>query len=410
VAPGWATTLMLSVLDLRTLVLVASLVMLALALVMTYIRVARRVYPGAGQWVAAHWLWAAGFLLLGLRDSVPDLLSIGLANLLMMSGYLFTLAGLHRFYGAPRLISPGDLVVGAVFAAAFLWFFLVDENLRARILLMSLFNALMGLRIIHLLLAQPRWWRDSAILALGMAMLFLLGLQSWRFVVTLQRAVAADHLFNDFTLQVVVLLLPFSCLFMSFALIQLIHQRTELELRNAELRASTLARTDALTGTWNRRHAEECAIAEMARSQRDVQPLALLLLDIDHFKRINDRYGHPVGDQVLKQVAATVTGTLRRSDVLVRWGGEEFLVLLPNTTESAAHELAERLRAAIEALAVRAEGAAHVPVSASFGVASLGNEQRFEDLVARADDALYRAKSEGRNRVVVSTTAQFAAC
>jgi two-component system, cell cycle response regulator len=161
----------------------------------------------------------------------------------------------------------------------------------------------------------------------------------------------------------------------------------------------SLSRTDALTGAGNRRSFDEALGHEMARAKRHGQPLSLVMLDIDHFKRINDAHGHPGGDEVLRAVAATLRATLRDGDVLFRYGGEEFAVLLPYAQGPGAVTAAERMLRAIAAAPVALrEGA--VRVTASAGVASvLASDADGASLVGRADAALYEAKQAGRNRV-----------
>jgi diguanylate cyclase (GGDEF)-like protein/PAS domain S-box-containing protein len=156
-----------------------------------------------------------------------------------------------------------------------------------------------------------------------------------------------------------------------------------------------LAKHDHLTGLYNRQFAGECFARQMKRAARYARPWSIVLFDIDHFKAVNDTYGHTLGDEVLKGIARTGNAHLREADVFVRWGGEEFLVIAPETDLEGAHRIAEKLRAAIAQL--RIPGVQ--PVTASFGVAQYRSGETTEKLVTRADDALYAAKSNGRNRV-----------
>jgi len=164
------------------------------------------------------------------------------------------------------------------------------------------------------------------------------------------------------------------------------------------------ARTDAKTGLLNASAWQRQADAEVARAQRAGIPLALLLVDVDHFKRVNDRHGHLIGDEVLRALATELRQQVRESDVVGRFGGEEFTVLLPRTDDAGACRIAERLRASAARLSVPLTGpAAPVGVTVSIGVAALGPHGRdLFELLAAADAALYRAKDAGRNRVRVS--------
>jgi diguanylate cyclase (GGDEF)-like protein len=160
-------------------------------------------------------------------------------------------------------------------------------------------------------------------------------------------------------------------------------------------RLTHIAITDALTGVANRRHGEELLEQEIRRARRYKLPLALITFDVDRFKAINDRYGHPVGDVALRTVADTAQSILRSSDVLVRAGGEEFQVIAPHTSAIDGLKMAEKLRHAIEQAAV--PGCDHVTVS--LGVAQLGEHESGDSLAVRANAALGRAKRAGRNCV-----------
>ena len=153
------------------------------------------------------------------------------------------------------------------------------------------------------------------------------------------------------------------------------------------------ARIDALTGLANRRAVEAILAAEISRAQRFAHDLAVVLLDLDHFKEINDSFGHAAGDVMLRAVSRLLTSLARQGDTVARWGGEEFVVVLPETDLAGAQRFAERLRRTIEAHVV---GEMHT--SASCGVATMLTEDTVEELIGAADEALYRAKSNGRNR------------
>jgi len=168
-----------------------------------------------------------------------------------------------------------------------------------------------------------------------------------------------------------------------------------------------LAMTDELTGVYNRRSLFDIGDREVARARRTKASLSALLLDLDHFKRVNDKYGHLGGDSVLVRFVEVVRGCLRTSDTLARYGGEEFLVLLPDVGSAGAKVVGDRIRATIESSTFFV-GAVPLKITASVGVASLPNGDTattLATLVARADQALYIAKRDGRNRVAVAKAA-----
>jgi diguanylate cyclase (GGDEF)-like protein len=177
-------------------------------------------------------------------------------------------------------------------------------------------------------------------------------------------------------------------------------------LHEAEARLQWIAITDELTGLHNRRYLMQRLTAEIKRTTREQRPLACILFDLDHFKRVNDTFGHAAGDRVLQEVAATARRQCRESDILSRYGGEEFVVVLPGTDRRGARDTAERLRQAIQETSIVLNTGRTLSVSASFGVAVLDwNPGEREDvdmiLLKCADDALYQAKAKGRNRVEV---------
>ena len=175
-------------------------------------------------------------------------------------------------------------------------------------------------------------------------------------------------------------------------------------LENARLHrlVERQALVDSLTGLANRRSVEETLRSELARAARFEDEVCVVFADLDFFKRVNDRYGHAAGDEVLKAFAAALRETVRESDVAARWGGEEFALVLTGTGAVGGARLAERARVAIESCRVRMPNGEEVSVTASFGVASYPECGELGDLLAAADSALYEAKHAGRNRVAVA--------
>jgi len=182
-----------------------------------------------------------------------------------------------------------------------------------------------------------------------------------------------------------------------------IHERTH-ELAEANARLAQLAVTDGLTGLYNHRHFHERLTLEVERSQRSGLPLSLLMLDVDHFKQFNDTYGHPSGDEVLRQLARVLGDTRRANDVVARYGGEEFAVILVDTPKFTAAKVAERVRERIYDNDFSEAAPRAGRLSVSIGVATFPDDGGdAEALVRSADTALYAAKRAGRNRVVLAT-------
>jgi diguanylate cyclase (GGDEF)-like protein len=170
-------------------------------------------------------------------------------------------------------------------------------------------------------------------------------------------------------------------------------------VNKAEEQLRVLATTDPLTQLLNRRSLLERADYEIKQRQRHPQPLAFVLADIDHFKSINDQHGHAAGDAVLTAVSQALRQTVREQDSVARWGGEEFLILMPQATMEAASAVAERLRASVAAVEVPIEGQ-RIQVTMTFGVSTWRPNEMVDTAIIRADVALYQGKQAGRNQVV----------
>ena len=179
---------------------------------------------------------------------------------------------------------------------------------------------------------------------------------------------------------------------MATAEVKLQRQAAELETQ------TTVARTDPLTLLSNRRALDDEMNRRFAEWQRRKSTFSLIMIDVDHFKKLNDKYGHQAGDQVLRDVAATLGTTVREMDLAARYGGEEFAIILPSTPMADALSAGERIRAAIAKGITRFGGAA-IQATVSVGVSQIGAEDDTASLISRADEALYAAKKAGRNRV-----------
>jgi diguanylate cyclase (GGDEF)-like protein len=186
---------------------------------------------------------------------------------------------------------------------------------------------------------------------------------------------------------------------------KLLASQAAVALENARLHGivERQALVDGLTGLANRRQAEDALESELSRAQRFGGPLAFVLADLDDFKRVNDRYGHPSGDIVLREFADVLRDSVRDIDVAARWGGEEFSLLLPGTDIAGAAHVAERIRRTFAARLILTTDGLPVRITASFGVAAYPAAASEEALVAAADAALYEAKRSGKDAVVTAT-------
>lgn len=372
-------------LQLRTISGVTGVMGCLMALVMFF---QRRSYPpsihGLGHWAAAPLVGFASALLFTLRGALPELLSLGLANALMFAGAALFVAGSYRFFEQPLSARSWALLgMTGLAIVAFMHFFTGPYGYR--VLFMGLLLGGTGAWHAHFIWNQP---------AQSFATRFTAVVLLLSSTIILARAVTApfmppqEGLFTPSPMQVIYLLgLAFGTLLTSIGTVLMAseHLRQELE---------RLITRDSLTGALTRRALYTTGEAELSRARRQGRPLSVLMLDLDHFKRINDEHGHLVGDRVLADFVERAHAVLRRPAVLGRYGGEEFVALLPDTDAAQALAVAERLRTSTE-------GDAALPrCHVSIGVATARPEETLDGLINRADAGLYQAKAQGRNQVV----------
>lgn len=388
---------MLIELDVRTLAFMASLGGGLMAVTMTGIYLA-----GTRDRALQDWAWAgagffagylAGLLLLTIPERIPSWFSASLANTLIGAGHGFLLLGVQRYLGLPRW----TWAVVALVVAMFLVMYFVPElrsSLRMRIITIS------GGYVVLDAVAGWLLWRHRAPgltvyrRATAVVLLLFAGFLMLRLGYALVSPALTTSFVQDPFQMVAFLMNTMFCFVLTVALALLMFRGKELEMQR-------MARRDALTGLYNRFSLSERAAVEAGRADRDQAPLSLVMFDLDDFKELNDHYGHSVGDRVLECVADQIRAGSRESDRAFRIGGEEFLLLLPDTSAGEARRVAERLREAILKAGVPVAGK-RVRSTASFGVAQhrIG-EESWEETMRRADAGLYEAKRKGRNRVVL---------
>ena len=355
---------------------------------------------GLPYWAAGLLLSASAHALLLLYGRIPNVLSVVLGNALLSATLVCFLLALRCFHGRRLCVVRASLPVLAVAVLMFIF-----QHEFANRVVVSGFSlaAQTGWLLWTLVRHQPLQplrreqglSRGALLLAIGVSLIL---------ITMLARALAA--LF--FSLDIASILqgnlvqtLTFTVSFMailitSFGFVFMSKERTDA----ANVR---LAAQDALTGVANRRALMLALERELAYAARQRTPLSLLMLDIDHFKKVNDQYGHLAGDHVLRHVVGVLAQRQRAQDVLGRYGGEEFMLLLPGTDVAGAQQLAQQLRQAVQAAPADWAGQ-QIAVTVSVGIAAVraGQSRNWETLLQAADQALYRAKDNGRNRVEVA--------
>jgi diguanylate cyclase (GGDEF)-like protein len=374
-------------LDMRTIVvmLVVSSVLMALTLAVGT-RLGRTA--GFAKWNVGLGLLALGWVLVAARGVLPDLIGVALADALLVAGLCMALAGFMEFdkRRVPRLL---------LFAPAPLTFVLLIPllgNYGAVTLLMGIvlaatFGAIALVSIRLGSSAGPARWMLALACSVSAIMLLARSADIWLNPVLYPNVFAAStmHAAAFIVLFVSTIVIPMAFLLMH-------RERTAAEL----IRLATI---DPLTGLFNRRAFLDLAERELARARRLQSPYVVLMIDLDHFKRINDEFGHQAGDRALVDFAAVVRRCFRIEDLAGRYGGEEFCAVLPGVTLEQSSVIAERLRVAVAQCIL---GDLPRATTISIGISACTGKERvsLDAAIGRADEALYRAKHEGRDRVV----------
>lgn len=379
-------------LDPRTFLLVANLFGLLCALVLG---VQARSFPddikGLREWAVAVVLIGFSAGLGALRGLLPDAVSIIAASAMLLFGQFLLVAGLQRYSGREPLWRPTLDGIGAVMILV-LWLTYGSHNYPGRLFVMALahiaffsFAAYLAWR------AEPQGFGSRFL-----ATVFLLGVSVaiWRIATLPIASQEAEDIFDHSLVQQIYLgMFSLGVLGLSIGFILLANERLRVELE-------FMATRDPMTGALNRRAFFSRAEVEWARTLRSRRPLAVIVSDIDFFKKVNDTYGHHVGDLVIKDFSHRTSGMLRVPDILARFGGEEFVILLPETGLAEARKVAERIRKEIETRRNKELPPYTVSLGVSVAQGESGQAADIEALLAEADAALYRAKQGGRNRVV----------
>ena len=339
-------------------------------------------------WVRGLLLQTPAYYLFALRDRVPDLFSIVCANVLLMSALALQMHALREFNRRPSRIRVLAVLVALTFAGTALLTWTWPSFTARVVLVSSIVIAMTSLGI-----AAIRGARSTHSRAEHLLVLFLgIGIVIMAARIVMQPISGATSLVSYSPLQGIVLtyasLLP---VITTVAFMLMCGERINRDI-------ARLATLDPLTGVYNRRTMNDLAARAVADARRHGRPLALLALDVDHFKRINDEFGHDAGDRALCALVALLRRELRAADVIARIGGEEFVVILPDTGEADAGVLAERVRARISDSGFTVDGWP-APLQVSIGVGAL-DAGDFDGLRRATDRALYAAKRAGRNRVV----------
>jgi diguanylate cyclase (GGDEF)-like protein len=381
-------------LDVNTLFMVTIYVEAILGLLLLFAWAQNTQIHAVAWWGFAHLIRAASIVLFGMYGNAPDLITIDLANALLFTAFAVTWTGARVFDGRP--VEPVYLVTGAVIWLLVCRLPVLADAVDARAMIAS------GIITSYTWLTAYEFWRGrSEQLVSRWPAIFMLFAHGALFLlrtplVTILPWSPTNRMFGSVWLTVLSFEALLFTISIAFILLAMAKERTELRHRTA-------AMIDPLTGIANRRAFLHDAALLAKRHSGNPRPTAVLLIDLDHFKSINDRFGHALGDRVLEIFSDAARQSVRVSDLIGRLGGEEFAAVLYDTSRDKAVAVAERMRETFARMAQEVDGR---PVCATVSVGIVHCEEAALDvpeLLAQADQALYFAKESGRNRVEVAS-------
>lgn len=381
-----------AVLDIRTLVLIYVGINIGQTVVLVYLWSVQRNYPPARDWAIGSLMFAIGLFLFALRSQASPVLTELVSNLFLLPGLMLFNFGIVKAADRKPPFAFG-LALCIVANGILAWFTLGSPNYPARVLTHNLVFLTLDLYTAYVCLKVTAAKGNYTFRLIGTLFIVLVIANAWRvgggvFDLTFSFSPTLPRLFWIATSLI------------SFPMITVLLTLHTSQRLQEEIHAQ--ARHDTLTHAYNRRAFAEFSDREWATSVRHGYPLSILTVDIDHFKNFNDQYGHQTGDVALVQVSKSAQAALRSNDIWCRYGGEEFIAMLPNTTMEQAMAVADRLRLSVESTAISSPRGP-LSISVSVGVAERSSSHSsFSELLALSDAALYKAKAAGRNRVIAA--------
>ncbi|WP_372715210.1 GGDEF domain-containing protein, partial [Ilyobacter sp.] len=357
-------------------------------------------FEGMSDWVMCFALQSVGITMILMRGFIPDFLSIVVGNVLLIAGAVKFYFGTAVFID--RKINK-NFYYGmlGVFTLIYAYFGLVEPKLIVRGIVFSLaiaFISINGARTLYKSddVKMKRNYRLTGTLMFFVSMLYLM--MAWYYKIGIT---STNYLNVGFVMSLMTIISQMLLICITFSILVMINSRLVLNLEEESKKKEKIleectyqATVDGLTKLLNRKTIEWKLREEVDRSQRNNGKMSVILLDVDHFKNINDNFGHPKGDLVLEKISEILKNTLRKTDFIGRWGGEEFIVVCIETEQRAVWKVAEKLRKAVG----QYKFDLNTQVTISLGTATLARGESVEDILKRADDNMYMAKKEGRNR------------
>ncbi|WP_321328523.1 GGDEF domain-containing protein [uncultured Ilyobacter sp.] len=356
-------------------------------------------FNGISSWMFSFLLQAVGMPLIFMRGIIPDFFSIVLSNTLIVAGSVILYFGFGDFINEKILRWPYLTAVG-VFFIFYTYFGVISPNLYMRLTLIYFYVAIINFQCVRIL-----WKNKDSNMAINYELtggiIFFSGL--------FYLGSMFDNLYNHYDIDffskglrfvTLIIVSQLIKIIVTFSIMIMVNRRLLLTLEDESVAKENLmkeleyqARVDILTNIWNRRTLEKRLEEELMRAKKYRGKMSLILLDIDYFKKVNDTFGHPVGDSVLKKIVEILKDNLRKTDFIGRWGGEEFIVVCAETDEKTVWKVAEKLRKAVDNYDFKLD----IPLTISLGTATFDNIESLDEILKRADINMYKAKRKGRN-------------
>ena len=387
--------------DLRTLFIITVLVNIIIAIIMAIYWRTQNTYAGFGYWTLANVAMTLTFSLFSLKGIAPEFVTVVIANTSAIAGSICRYAGVRFFWGAESLSHTRFHQAVVIGCALFLAYFTcIDDNVMFRQLAVS--SVISGYFLVtarQMLKGASQGYPYEAwtvsMLNIIYAILMMGRALEWYFYPESRHLLVASSMSTLYFSSILLLEVANALLFL-----MLNSQRLAKSLIIVQQELEKLASSDTLTGLFNRRKLAELCDQEIIEARTLNRPLAMLLIDLDHLKQMNDTFGHSAGDALINTVVKIIRDQLRPTDIAGRLGGDEFLLILPNTTQEHAKSIAEHIRQNVQNQAFHWEDKV-LSMSLSIGVASLIDaDANWNDWLQRADHNLYLAKNSGRNQIV----------
>jgi diguanylate cyclase (GGDEF)-like protein len=335
-----------------------------------------------------------------MRGIIPDFFSIVFSNLLIVIGTIFLYFGFAIFI-KEKINKKIYYFIGWIFFVFYTYFGVVAPNLRIRLILLYMTLAFINFQSVRILYKNKDMKMQKNYKYTGGVMFFSAVFYLFILVYYIFKFVGRDYFESGMDIIFIIIVSQIVKISVTFSILMMVNKTLLVSLEEEAVKREKLlkgfrylATVDGLTKLWNRETIEGKLRDEIFRSQRYNRKISLILLDIDNFKKVNDTYGHPTGDLVLRKLSEILKINLRKTDFIGRWGGEEFIIICIETDKRSVWKVSEKLRVSVEEF----DFGIDMPITISLGNATLNKDENIDEVLKRVDVNMYKAKESGRNK------------